>query len=141
MTFVCGQKVLFKHCDPAGIVFYPRYFEMINDAVEEFFDVIVKDPFEKMHATHGVPTVQAHAQFQAPSRHGDVLEIAIRPTRLGSASLDLNVTATCKGETRFSADVTLVRVRKDMSSDKWTAPIRTVLSEQMNSDEKERANG
>ena len=24
------QRVRFGHCDPAGIVFYPRYFEMIN---------------------------------------------------------------------------------------------------------------
>ncbi|MEL6103010.1 MAG: acyl-CoA thioesterase, partial [Pseudomonadota bacterium] len=28
MSFQFLQKVLFKHCDPAGIVFYPRYFEM-----------------------------------------------------------------------------------------------------------------
>jgi 4-hydroxybenzoyl-CoA thioesterase len=40
MLFSINQKVLFKHCDPAGIVFYPRYFEMINDCVEAFFDEI-----------------------------------------------------------------------------------------------------
>ena len=27
----------FNHCDPAGIVFYPRYFEMTNSVVENFF--------------------------------------------------------------------------------------------------------
>jgi 4-hydroxybenzoyl-CoA thioesterase len=26
--------VRFAHCDPAGIVFYARYFEMINGVVE-----------------------------------------------------------------------------------------------------------
>ena len=31
----------FRHCDPAGIVFYPRYFEMMNDAIEIFFRVPV----------------------------------------------------------------------------------------------------
>jgi 4-hydroxybenzoyl-CoA thioesterase len=40
MAFVMNQKVLFKHCDPAGVVFYPRYFEMINDCVEALFDDI-----------------------------------------------------------------------------------------------------
>ena len=40
------QKVLFKHCDPAGIVFFPRYFEMMNDCVEAFFDKVVEWPFE-----------------------------------------------------------------------------------------------
>ena len=29
--------VRFQHCDPAGIVFYPRYLEMINQTVEEWF--------------------------------------------------------------------------------------------------------
>ena len=27
----------FNHCDPAGIVFYPRYFEMTNHVCENFF--------------------------------------------------------------------------------------------------------
>ena len=32
--FTAEMTVAFRHCDPAGIVFYPRYFEMINDFVE-----------------------------------------------------------------------------------------------------------
>ena len=28
--------VRFAHCDPAGIVFYARYFEMINGVVEDW---------------------------------------------------------------------------------------------------------
>ena len=36
--FVSQVEVRFRHFDPAGIVFYPRYFEMINDFVEEWFD-------------------------------------------------------------------------------------------------------
>ena len=36
-AFTYEEKVLFRHCDPAGIVFFPRYFEMINDCVEYFF--------------------------------------------------------------------------------------------------------
>ena len=27
--------IRFTHCDPAGIVFYPRYFELINGVVED----------------------------------------------------------------------------------------------------------
>lgn len=36
MEFSYRQKVLFMHYDPAGIVFFPRYFEMMNDCVEAF---------------------------------------------------------------------------------------------------------
>ena len=33
MAFIAQRKVRFQHCDPAGIVFYPRYFEMLNSVV------------------------------------------------------------------------------------------------------------
>ena len=32
-TFTIRRQVEFNHCDPAGIVFYPRYFEMISAVV------------------------------------------------------------------------------------------------------------
>ena len=108
MTFHMEQKVLFKHCDPAGIVFYPRYFEMMNDAVEDFFDRVVGLPFESMHATHGVPTVAITTEFRAPSRHGDLLRIRVLPTDLGTTSVDLTLRATCGDETRFETRTTLV---------------------------------
>ena len=40
-SFTFLQKVQFKHYDPAGIVFYPRFIEMINDAVEAMFDIVI----------------------------------------------------------------------------------------------------
>ena len=43
--FISQVEVRFRHCDPAGIVFYPRYFEMINDFVEEWFDKGMGLPF------------------------------------------------------------------------------------------------
>ena len=65
MAFVMVQKVLFKHCDPAGIVFFPRYFEMMNDCVETFFDEIGL-PFDDMHTWGGVPTVNVSSR-EGPS--------------------------------------------------------------------------
>ena len=55
--FVSQVEVRFRHCDPAGIVFYPRYFEMINDFVEEWFDKGMGLPF---HALRGAPDRHAH---------------------------------------------------------------------------------
>ena len=37
MTYTRTVPIEFNHCDPAGIVFYPRYFEMTNSVVENFF--------------------------------------------------------------------------------------------------------
>ena len=74
MVFTYPQNVLFKHCDPAGIVFYPRYFEMINDCVEAFFNDALATPFHRLIAAGGVPTVRIENEFVAPSRHGDRLD-------------------------------------------------------------------
>jgi 4-hydroxybenzoyl-CoA thioesterase len=128
MSFTFKQKVLFKHCDPAGIVFYPRYFEMINDAVEAFFDEVLDLPFERMHPETGVPTAAIDIRFRAPSRHGDRLAIALTPVKLGRTSLDLTVVATCGDETRFEARHTLVHV-DGMRPAPWPEAARAVLAD------------
>ena len=37
--------VRFAHCDPGGIVFYARYFEMINGVVEDWFEDALEASF------------------------------------------------------------------------------------------------
>ena len=43
------QTVRFQHCDPAGIVFYPRYYEMLNLTVERFFERQLGYSFNRLH--------------------------------------------------------------------------------------------
>ena len=128
MPFEMSQKILFKHCDPAGIVFYPRYFEIINDCVEAFFDEI-GTPFETLHETAGVPTAQISTTFYAPSRHGDQLTIRLDVLKIGGSSLNLSVSGTCDGVKRFSAEPTLVYINKSTGrSQKWTEGLRSAFT-------------
>ncbi len=61
-------KVEFNHCDPAGIVFYPRYFEMTNSVIENFFREVVIHPYaEMMSPDNGVPAARLEVDFHAPS--------------------------------------------------------------------------
>lgn len=119
MGFTVSQKVLFKHCDPAGIVFYPRIFEMLNDAVEALFADALDWPFETLHQSHAVPTATINMDFRAPSRHGDQLELVLAITRLGRSSLGLATTAHCDGELRFEATQTLVFIGPDGRPQPW----------------------
>lgn len=127
MRFVRPQKVKFKHCDPAGIVFYPRYFEMINDLVEAFFDDALDHPFEDLHRNGGVPTAEISVQFTAPSRHGDRLDLALTCTRLGRTSLGIETEATCAGARRFIATSTLVLIDAEGRPTPWPDPLRAKL--------------
>lgn len=85
--------VRFGDCDPAGIVFYPRYFEMFNGVVEDWCAQELGISFRDMHlAQHwGLPTVHLDTDFIAPSELGDVLEARLQVTKLGRCSLHLEI--------------------------------------------------
>lgn len=134
MSFTFNQKVLFKHCDLAGIVFYPRYFEMLNDCVEAFFDTVLAHSFETIHLVGGIPTAQIMSTFTAPSRHGDMLEIELSCIRLGRTSLDLRFVVRCKQETRIEAKSTIVFVNKSGKSESWPPTLRQAIKGQIEKD-------
>ena len=125
--FRFDQKVLFKHCDPAGIVFYPRYFEMINDCVEAFFDHL-GHPFEVLHQSAAVPTAAIETRFSAPSRHGDHLTLMLEAVKLGRRSLDLSIDAHSHDQPRFACTSTLVYVDQSDKSAPWPDDLRAALT-------------
>lgn len=87
--FSRSEKVRFRDVDGAGIVFYPRFLEMLNNLVEDWFADELGLPFEELHLTHGVPTVDLKVQFRAAARLGEVLEKRLQVRSLGSSSVDL----------------------------------------------------
>ena len=86
-AFQREQLVRFGHCDPAGIVFYPRYFEMLNELIEDWFAHGLGLPFDVLIGRRqvGMPTAQLDTRFLRVSRHGDRLVQTIRIERLGGA--------------------------------------------------------
>lgn len=134
MAFTRRQKIKFKHCDPAGIVFYPRYFEMINDCVEAFFEDVLDYPFGPMHPDNGVPTVQIETQFTAPSRLGEVIEITLSVQNIGRSSLDLGFLAAGNGQKRFVAASTLVHVGQGGRPAAWPERVKAILQAELGGD-------
>ena len=128
MAFQMTQKVLFRHCDPAGIVFFPRYFEMMNDCVEAFFAEVLLTPFEALHPAKAVPTAQIETRFAAPSRHGDVLTLSQVITRVGRSSASYRMEAHGP-DLRFETTATLVHVDGSGRPEPWPAPLKSRLME------------
>ncbi|MGP9565962.1 acyl-CoA thioesterase [Halomonas sp. AOP5-B2-8] len=127
MTFTSQRKVRFQHCDPAGIVFYPRYFELINSVVEDWFEEVVQHDFNQLHIESGtgVPTAAIDTQFHAPSRLGELLNFELTVQAVGRSSLDLKIVAYCGEQKRLTSYSTLVFM--DLTSGKsmpWTDAIR-----------------
>lgn len=109
MTFTTQVQVRFAHVDAAAIVFYPRYFEMFNGAIEDWFAAL-GCPFDTMHLQRqmGVPTVKLECEFLAPSVLGELLTISIVPTRVGHASCTVAYAICVNGTERVRASAVLV---------------------------------
>ena len=112
MTYQVSRRVRFAHCDPAAIVFFPRYFEMINSVVEDWFAEVIGVDFNRMHQELGVgvPTVSLQTDFTSPSRLGETLIFSLQPREVGRSSLQLAIEAHCGDELRLRNGSTLVYV-------------------------------
>lgn len=105
------EAVRFRHTDFAGIVFYPRFLEMLNDLVEDWFAEALDRPFSKIHETNGIPTVDLKVQFRKAARIGDVLEKQLWVLRCGGSSVTIGFRfAHTDGATCLEGEATLVNV-------------------------------
>ena len=110
--FETDRLVRHGHTDPAGIVFYPRYFEMINEVIEDFFREALGRPFGDWHRRKktGVPTVHIETSFLAPSYCDDVLTFSLRISKLGRSSATFLIAARCGDEQRMKVALTIAHV-------------------------------
>ncbi len=79
-------------CDPAGIVFYPRYFAMFDWSTAELFAAafgMTKRLWTAKFGIAGIPMVDTRARFHVPSTFGDVVDIESRVSRFGRSSFDV----------------------------------------------------
>ena len=114
MSFTHRHKVGFADVDPAGIVFYPRYFEMINATIENWFRSVGYG-FDQMILQDGyaVPTATIQVDFKTPSRLDDLVELELQLVRLGRSSIGLQINIQCEGELRAVVQQTLVFIRME----------------------------
>ena len=77
------------HCDPAGIVFNPRFFEYFDYSTALLLETALALGKREMMARYGmagIPLVDTRANFLAPVRFGETVEIESRIVELGRSS-------------------------------------------------------
>ena len=81
--------VRWGHCDPAGIVYFPRFFEMFHDAMEQWFSEALQMPYADVILGRklGFPSVHTEADFKSPSALGETLAVELRVGGLGQKSI------------------------------------------------------
>ena len=74
-------RVQWGDCDPAGIVFYPRYFEWFDAGTILLFEKatgLTKIKMLEKYGGAGLALIEAGAKFAVPSQYGDDIEIELR---------------------------------------------------------------
>ncbi|WP_292066501.1 acyl-CoA thioesterase [Brevundimonas sp. UBA7664] len=129
-VFTSERRVRFADCDAAGIVFFPRYFEMLNGVVEDWFAGPLEASFRELHVNRhvSVPTAAVEARFIAPSRLEDVLTFALSVTRLGGASCTLRHRISAGADLRFEAIQTIVYVGESLKPEPWPDALRARIA-------------
>jgi 4-hydroxybenzoyl-CoA thioesterase len=90
-------RIEWGDCDPAGIVFYPRYFEIFETCIATLFERatgMTKYQMLRAYDFAGYPVVQARAQFLSPAKFGDdvIAETSIGEFRRSSFDVIHRVT-------------------------------------------------
>ena len=108
--FERDKLIRFHHCDPAGIVFYPQYFVLFNELVEDWFNHGLQHNYADMvyQQRLGTPMVRLETDFLSPSQIGETLRLALAVKRIGRSSLHIEVDGSAGGTLRVRALLTLV---------------------------------
>ncbi len=115
--FTTEKQIRFHHCDPAGIVFYPQYFYLLSEAMEDFMAAAGKPQHEQINVLRrGWPIIRLEVDFVRMSRYGDVVAIDVMVRRIGGASLSIDYLIRGTDGDRLKASTTVVHV--DLETDR-----------------------
>lgn len=106
-AFTRSVPIRFSHSDPAGIVYFPHYFNMFNGLIEDWYGEELGVDYSKLilSAGSGFPIVHAECDFRVPSRMGERLELTLLVERVGRSSLSFVIVGHLGGVERLRARI------------------------------------
>jgi 4-hydroxybenzoyl-CoA thioesterase len=113
LTSTRDIQIEWGDCDPAGIVFYPRYFAWFDACTAGHFAHAGLPPKFEMLKTYdivGIPMVDTRAKFILPSKFGDVVTVETRITEFRCSSFDVEHRLLKRGALAIEAYETRVWV-------------------------------
>lgn len=93
-------RVQWGDCDPAGIVFYPRYFEWFDASTILLFEKatgMTKINMLQTYGGAGLALLEARAVFKVASQYGEDIEVETEITEFRRSSFFVKHTVTKAG--------------------------------------------
>lgn len=136
-VFTTRIKVRFQHTDPAGILFYPRYFEMLNQVMEDWFEEALGCSHRTLVLENGmgIPAVNVEGDFVSPSELGDIIDFTLWVVSMGRTSCTVMVAGVVAGIPRLRLRLTVVYCHRDTRKPApWPADLRRKMLEFQDND-------
>jgi len=91
--FIDRRLVLWRDCDPAQIVYTPRFLDFVAEAVEGWFRHVFGVDWYGFRESRkvGIPAVHTSLDFAAPVHSGDELSLTVLIDEVGRSSLPFRV--------------------------------------------------
>lgn len=115
MSNVVDRRIEWGDCDPAGIVFNPRYFAFFDDATSRLIEA-AGWPLATASAVFGIlgwPLVATRAEFSVPCTHGDRVTITSSFAGIRRSSFDVRHRLEHNGATCVEGFETRVWTSRD----------------------------
>ncbi|MEK0084674.1 acyl-CoA thioesterase [Benzoatithermus flavus] len=116
--FRSRRLVRLADCDPVGVVYFPRYFDLFHGLIEDWFGQGLGLDYWRLLREDGLafPVAHAEADYRASSRMGETLDLELRIERLGERSLTLRIDVSGAVDGAVRVKGRLVTVATDLAS-------------------------
>jgi 4-hydroxybenzoyl-CoA thioesterase len=89
VKYAAEFTVRFGEIDPAGVVYYPRFFHYFHQTFEQWFGEALGVPYHVIIGEQniGFPAVRIDTEFRKPLRYGEKVRIEIELLDIGKRSI------------------------------------------------------
>ena len=120
-AFTRSVPIRFSHCDAAGIVYFPHYFDMFNGLIEDWYEQELGHNYAElvMESQYGFPIVHIECDFKIPSLMGEFIYLTLLVESVGRSLLGIGIVCHSDGLERLRAHMVTA-----MMSLKTRKPVR-----------------
>jgi 4-hydroxybenzoyl-CoA thioesterase len=121
LTNTHSTRIEWGDCDPAGIIFYPRYFDIFDVSTTMLMERALgmkKIAYMKAYGILGHSLVETRARFLSPTRFGDEVTIETAVVGCGRSSFKIEHRLSKDGTPAAEGFETRVWVARDPADPK-----------------------
>jgi 1,4-dihydroxy-2-naphthoyl-CoA hydrolase len=94
--FTSKRKINFYDCDPAGILFYAKIYELCHSVYEEMIQSFNLNENYWSNDDYVVPIIHSEASYHKPLTYNSFVEIELSVTNLSTSAFKLSY--SCKND-------------------------------------------